>query len=67
LESGFGAYQLIKTLEGQGSTREEIMSELIDPIPIKTHYSTIPPFQYSATMNPVSGKYEEILPQNAQK
>ena len=26
----FGAYQLIKTLQGQGSTREEIMSELME-------------------------------------
>ncbi len=26
----FGAYQLIKTLEGKGSTREEIMSELME-------------------------------------
>ena len=26
----FGVYQLIKTLEGKGKTREEVMSELIE-------------------------------------
>ena len=30
LSSLFGAYQLIKTLEGQGATREEVMNKLME-------------------------------------
>jgi hypothetical protein len=40
---------------------------LIDPIPIKIHYSTIPSFQYSATMNPVNWEFKEVLPQKEKK
>ncbi|CAB1064460.1 hypothetical protein D1BOALGB6SA_9256 [Olavius sp. associated proteobacterium Delta 1] len=43
----------IGTLEYWIINRDRSILNLFDRIPIKTHYSTIPPFQYSATRKPV--------------
>jgi len=47
--------------------RDQINFKFDPPWRIKTHHSNIPPFQYSAGMNPVSCRYKEILPSKAKK